>query len=262
MSDVDRPDPWDCLRAATHARVGLGRSGSSMPTQALLQLRADQLHAAAAVHAPFDIDLMTSALRDHGLAYTTVRTRAVDRQDYLKHPDHGRALDDRSREHLNCLANDPPWDVALLISDGLSTEAAVAHAAPVAARTIELLAEQGLSVAPVIIAPNARVGLLNDVGDAIGARVVAILLGERPGLSSADSLGAYVEFSPRPGLTDADRNCISNIRADGLDPEHAGAQLAMVITQALRQELSGTGLKLELAPTRQVSSSAFPARSD
>lgn len=243
----DRPDPWAALASLTHARVGLGRRGSSLPTDALLRLRSDQIHAAASVHAPFDAAGMVEVLRAAGVEAVLVRTTAEDREAFLTHPGRGRTLSDDSRDGLCAMAVEPAWDVLLIISDGLSTEAVMSHALPVAINVIEQLRQQGLSVAPVVVAASARVGLLNDAGAAIGARAAAILLGERPGLSSADSLGAYLEVNPHAGLTDADRNCISNIRPGGLDPVQAAENLTTLICEALRQEVSGTGLKIEYA---------------
>lgn len=237
------------LRSLTPARVGLGRRGTSLPTDALLRLRTDQIQAAASVRAPLDVDALVAQVRQTGAEVLVVNTLAADREDYLKHPDRGRTLAADSREQLHRLATDPAWDVVFVISEGLSTEAAQTHAAGLLAATREALftRDPDLRIAPVVIAPRARVGLLNDVGAAIGARIAVILLGERPGLSSSDGLSAYLEFGPREDLTDADRNCISNIRPGGLDQRQAAANLASLVLASSSSELSGVGLKVEFA---------------
>lgn len=237
---MSEPEVWSQLQGLTHARVGLGRSGTSLPTEQLLRLRADQITASASVHAQFDLGSMREQLL--GVDVLEVSTLATDRGDYLRHPDHGRTLSQESRDLLRAHADD--WDVAFILSDGLSTEAAQRNAVPTLRATLDALGPQ-MRIAPIVLAPFARVGLLNDAGAALGARCAVILLGERPGLSAADSLGAYLEHDPRPGATDADRNCISNIRRRGLDPQRAGAKLAWLITQSLAIGRSGTTLKAE-----------------
>ncbi len=252
MNDLSPTDPWAILRSTTNARVGLGRSGTSLPTSELLALRADHLRARQAVLADFDPDAVVAQLADRGIRVTTAQTLATDRADYLRHPGRGRRLTEASRDQLAALRRaEGPWDVVFMISDGLSHEAAARSSAMVVATTLDHL-ERRLRVAPVIVVERARVGLLSDVGAAVGARLAVILLGERPGLSATDGLSAYLEFAPGEGRTDADRNCISNIRpAGGLPLPEAGRRLARLIAASLQQELSGTGLKIELGDPPQ-----------
>ena len=254
IEPADDESAWSRLSALTHARVGLGREGSSLPTAALLKLRSDQIQAAASVHAPFDTAMVVAQLREAGIGALTADTLAVDREDYLRHPDHGRTLTDDSRAELRSQAASPPWDVTFIVSDGLSTQAAQSHAAEaiIATRQALMAQDQQIQIAPVVVVPLARVGLLNDAGAAMGARVAVILLGERPGLSGADSLSAYLEFDPRAGLTDADRNCISNIRPKGLDVKQAASNLAALITESRAQEISGVDLKVEFGTNAAI----------
>lgn len=232
----------------TPARVGLGRTGVSLPTLHMLAMAADHALARDAVHAPFDADALQEDLATRGITSMVVTTRAHDRAEYLRHPGAGRMLSDLSRDDLMRRADD--WDVALLVSDGLSATAAVRHAADLVEALLSHL--PGLRVAPVVIASLGRVGLLNDAGAALGARCAAIILGERPGLSAPDGLSLYFEVGPRPGLTDADRNCISNIRPGGLPLEQAAISAATLIQAGLRDGISGVGLKVEYEDLRAI----------
>lgn len=255
---------WRLLRGMTRARVGLGHTGVSLPTSHLLAFEADHALARDAVREPFDADNFAARVSALDLTAVTVTTLADDREQYLRRPDLGRRLSTGSREQLRAMALsqrgrfDSGWDVVFIVSDGLSATATTRHAIRLLAATLPLLESYALSVGPVVIAPFARVGLLNDVGPTLGARAAAILLGERPGLSAPDSLSAYYEFQPRPELTDADRNCISNIRDDGLTPERAADALATLIREGARSRLSGTRLKLEYpADDRPLSSGSL-----
>lgn len=229
------------------ARIGLGRSGVSMPTSRLLAMAADLALARDAVRASFDAEHIAADLRTAAIESVIVSTAAHDREDYLRRPDHGRVLSQESARELASM--NMGADLALIVSDGLSATAANRHAVSLLRA---LLADLSVSVAPVVIAPLARVGLLNDVGAALGTRSAAIVLGERPGSSAPDSLSLYFEMSPTSGLTDADRNCISNIRPGGLPVEIAALQAAALIQGGLRAGISGTGLKLEYDDHREV----------
>lgn len=229
------------------ARIGLGRSGVSMPTGQLLAMQADLALARDAVRAPFDAARIAAELDTAGVEAVIVSTAAHDREDYLRRPDRGRALSEESAAELATM--DPGSDLALIVSDGLSATAANRHAVSLVRA---LLADLSVTVAPVVIAPLARVGLLNDVGAALRTRSAAIVLGERPGSSAPDSLSLYFEMSPTRGLTDADRNCISNIRPGGLPVEIAALQAAALIEGGLRAGISGTALKLEYDDHRAV----------
>lgn len=235
------PDPWTTLRRLTPARLALGRSGDALPTAEVLRFAAAHALARDAVHVPLDVPALADALVAGGWpAPVPVHSRAADRATYLRRPDLGRRL---AEADAACLTRaEPPPDLALVIGDGLSAVAAQRHAAPLLHALREALGE-ALRLAPPVIASQARVALADEIGERLGARAVLILLGERPGLSSPDSLGAYLTFDPRIGRHDAQRNCVSNIRPEGLPPATAAARLAWLVRESLRRELSGVGLK-------------------
>lgn len=246
MEGATAPEPsdaalWAGLRQHTQARIGLGRAGSALPTRHRLELQAAHAAARDAVHSPFDPDVVASALP--GVPTVRVRSAAPDRLTYLQRPDLGRRLDDVDRAHLPrdaCGA----WDVVFVVADGLSSRAVHEHAAPVIRATTARL-PVGWRVAPVVLAEQARVALGDDVAHALGAAMVVVLVGERPGMSAADSLGAYLTYEPRPGrTTDADRNCLSNIRPPlGLSYDTAAAKLTSLMARA--RELGRTGVSLK-----------------
>ncbi|MGW1719418.1 ethanolamine ammonia-lyase subunit EutC, partial [Streptomyces sp. NPDC002156] len=233
---------WAALRRHTQARIGLGRAGSALPTRHRLELQAAHAAARDAVHSPFDPETVAAGLT--GEPTVRVRSAAGDRLTYLQRPDLGRRLDDIDRAHLP----GGDWDLVFVVADGLSSRAVHEHAAPMVRATTALL-DPALRVAPVILAEQARVALGDDVAHAMGATMVVVLIGERPGMSAADSLGAYLTYAPRPGTTtDADRNCLSNIRPPlGLTYETAAAKLAGLIGRARELGLTGVGLKDELS---------------
>ncbi|WP_307628558.1 ethanolamine ammonia-lyase subunit EutC [Streptomyces turgidiscabies] len=234
---------WAALRRHTQARIGLGRAGSALPTHHRLELQAAHAAARDAVHSPFAPELVAAALP--GIPTVRVRSAAGDRLTYLQRPDLGRRLDPIDRAHLP----GGDWDLVFVVADGLSSRAVHEHAAPVVRATTALL-PRGWRVAPVILAEQARVALGDDVAHAMGAAMVVVLIGERPGMSAADSLGAYLTYAPRPGTTtDADRNCLSNIRPPlGLRYETAAAKLAGLMGRARALGLTGVGLKDESHP--------------
>lgn len=236
------------MKAWTAARVGLGRRGVSLPTSAMLQFQADHAAARDAVHAWFDVDALEAALHEEGLQTLRLSTLASDRLGYLRRPDLGRTLSDPDRSRLADRAG--AADLALIVSDGLSATAANLHAAPFVAALMARLTN--LEVAPVLIVPLARVGVINDVGGALRARSCAIVIGERPGLSAPDGLSFYFEMAPRPGLTDADRNCIANIRPSGMPIPEAAGQAAALIEAGLQRGISGTALQVEYDPAPQA----------
>ena len=229
-------DPFARLRAMTSARVALGRQGAGLPTAPLLAFQRDHARARDAVHAPFDPSRVAAALAPRPTV--TVASEALDRAAYLRRPDLGRRLAAESAARLA----PGDWDVAIVIADGLSAPAVHAHAASVASRLIERLADWRL--APVVIATLARVALGDEIGERLGARLVVVLIGERPGLSAADSLGAYLTWAPVVGRRDSERNCVSNIRpSHGLGYEAAADTLAWLIRAAARLQLTGVALK-------------------
>ena len=235
MSVTD--NPWRRLRAFTDARIGMGRAGVSLPTAELLAFQLAHAQARDAVHLPLDVDRLARALDEvAGLApAVTVATRAGDRADYLQHPDRGRRL----AEGVTLARDDA--DLAIVIADGLSARAVQDHAAAMVAALVAALPGVRLS-APVIVR-QGRVAVGDDGAARLGARAVVVLIGERPGLSSPDSLGLYYTWGPEPGLTDARRNCISNIRPAGLGFAPAAARLAWLHDQAGRLATSGVALK-------------------
>jgi ethanolamine ammonia-lyase small subunit len=218
------------------ARVALGRSGAGLPTASLLAFQRDHALARDAVHASFDPTRVAADLTSRPVV--TVASQAGDRAAYLRRPDLGRQLDAESAARL--VRGD--WDLSIVIADGLSAPAVHAHAAPVAVRLIERLEDWRL--APVVVASLARVALGDEIGERLGARMVVVLIGERPGLSAADSLGAYLTWAPAVGRRDSERNCVSNIRPPrGLGYEAAADTLAWLIRAAGRLRLTGIALK-------------------
>ena len=238
---VPPPDPWAALRAHTPARIALGRTGASLPTAEVLRFAAAHAQARDAVHQALDSDALTTALQADGWAVHPITSAAAARATYLRRPDLGRRLAPASATALQALALRAP-DVALVLADGLSAAAAQQHGVELL-RHLRTALAGALRLSPVFLATQARVALGDEVGELVGARAVLVLLGERPGLSSPDSLGAYLTFAPRVGRHDAERNCVSNIRPAGLAPELAAARLAWLVREALRLRLTGVALK-------------------
>ena len=242
---VDRTDPppalWADLRRFTPARVALGRAGNGLPTAAHLDFQAAHAAARDAVHAELDVAALRGALSALGIDSVVVRSEATDRHTYLLRPDLGRRLLPADR----LLLTPRPGGFAFVVCDGLSATAVARHAAAVLAIMVPALLAQGLTVPPVVVAQQGRVALGDDIGEALGAEAVAVLIGERPGLSAADSLGIYLTWQPRRGRTDAERNCISNIRPEGFPPASAADKLLWLIGTMRRLRLTGVGLKDE-----------------
>jgi ethanolamine ammonia-lyase small subunit len=241
-------DPWFHLRRHTPARIALGRAGGSLPTAEVLRFGMDHALARDAVWAELDVerlraDVAAAGLPADDLPVVVVCTQAPDRATYLKRPDLGRRLDAAGERALSAAAPVGGCDVCLIVADGLSALAAQRQAAAVLAGLVPLLGAGGLSVGPLVVVRQARVGLQDAVGAAVGARCAVTLIGERPGLGTPDSLGAYLVFGPRAGNTDADRNCVSNIRAGGLPPAEGARAVHYLVTQALARRLSGVRLK-------------------
>jgi ethanolamine ammonia-lyase small subunit len=234
-------DPWAALRLHTPARIGLGRSGCSLPTVEVLRFAAAHALARDAVHQPLDTAALASALRADGWRAEAVASRAADRATYLRRPDLGRRLDRASACALAANVGEAP-ELALVLADGLSARAAQAHGVAVL-HELRALLDGALRLSPVFIATQARVALADEVGALLQAQAVLVLLGERPGLSSPDSLGAYLTFGPHIGCSDAQRNCVSNIRPAGLQAPLAAARIAWLVREALRRRLSGVALK-------------------
>jgi len=236
-------NPWDALRRFTNARIALGRAGSSLPTAPLLAFELAHAQARDAVHHPLDKDALADAIRAAGFEPLDAASAAPDRDHYLRRPDLGRALDDASAARLAACAaaaREAP-DVVFVAADGLSAFAAQRHAAPLLSKMRALL--DGWRIGPVVVATQARVALGDCIGELLRARIVVVMIGERPGLSSPHSLGLYVTYAPRAGRSDAERNCISNVRPEGLGYDAAAFKLQWLLNEARRVELTGVSLK-------------------
>lgn len=233
-------DPWQALRAHTAARIALGRSGVSLPTEELLRFGCAHAQARDAVHLPLDADALCATLEAAGWPTLQVHSAAPDRATYLLRPDLGRMLDEASAARL--AGQEGGFDVQLVVGDGLSSLAVSRHAAPLIAE-VRSRAPAAWRFGPVVVARQARVALGDPVGELLRARLVVVLIGERPGLSSPDSLGIYLTWAPRRGRSDAERNCISNVRPEGLGYAQAARRLVWLVQEAWRLQLSGVGLK-------------------
>ncbi len=249
MSAPVIPATWTRLQGFTDARIALGRAGHSQPTAAHLAFQLAHAQARDAVHLAFDPGHLAGALQALGLTSLHLHSAAPDRAAYLQRPDLGRRLDAASRERLQGGGAAPARpDLAFVIADGLSALAVMRHAAPLMAALLPRLRADPAhrwTVAPVALVEQGRVAIGDEIGEALGARTVVVLIGERPGLSSPDSLGIYFTWAPRPGRRDAERNCISNVRDAGLPPARAAAKLHALLTQARERRLTGIGLKDE-----------------
>jgi ethanolamine ammonia-lyase small subunit len=241
--DAADPEAWAGLRALTAARIGLQRSGASLATGPMLELRLAHARARDAVHAPLKEARLHTDLA-LGLPVITVSSAVRDRPQYLMRPDLGRQLAPDSEAVLAEHAGSG-HDVALVVTDGLSARAVERHAAPLLAKLLPQLQTAGWRIAPLIIVRQGRVAIGDAVAQLLRARLVAVLIGERPGLSAPDSMGAYLTWQPGPHATDANRNCISNIRPEGIDPADAADKVMHLLRAMLARELSGVGLKDE-----------------
>ncbi len=244
---VDPQNPLLELRRLTPARIALGRTGTSMPTSAQLDFQYAHAQARDAVHLPFDHIELRSQLAERGRESLLLHSAATDRNSYLQRPDLGRKLSDVSAQTLRDYALTHPGgvDLAVVVADGLSALAVHRHTLPFLARMEEQTASEGWSLSPVILVEQGRVAVADEIGELLGAKMVVILIGERPGLSSPDSLGLYFTYNPKVGLTDAYRNCISNVRLEGLSYGMAAHRLLYLMREACRRQLSGVSLKDE-----------------
>jgi ethanolamine ammonia-lyase small subunit len=234
-------DRFETLRKFTAARIGLARSGPGIATRDHLAFRAAHALARDAVHTPLDLDALEASLGPLGLPVVRVESRAPDQQTYLTRPDLGRRLSEAASERLQRAAGD--MEIAVLVAGGLSAFATASHAAHLLKLLVPAWQSEGRRLGPLCIAPRGRVALGDEMGAILGARLVLVLIGERPGLSSPDSLGAYLTLGPRLGRTDADRNCISNIRPEGMDLPEAARRILWLTDQAMTRGISGVSLK-------------------
>lgn len=250
MSNDNQPivvrNPWSKLRQYTPARIALGRSGTSLPTKPHLDFQLAHARARNAVHHELDTAALTASLQSRGLKVELVHSAAGNRPEYLQRPDKGRRLHADSRAHIESMAKPPtPYDVAFVVGDGLSSFAIEENAALFLDVMLPKLKEHGWSVGPIVVVKEARVAVGDEVGQLLGAQMVVVLIGERPGLSSPDSMGIYLTYAPRVGLTDESRNCISNVRKEGLSYAGAAHKLGYLMTEARSRKLSGVNLKDE-----------------
>lgn len=227
-------DPWAALRATTRARIALGRTGNALRVKDLLEFQLAHARARDAVHTPLDAAALAQSIAP--LPYMMVRSQAADRATYLRRPDLGRQLDPACRTNSS-----GPCDAVFVIADGLSPAGVQLHAPKLLHACFDRLT--GWAIAPVVIATQARVALGDEIGALLQATLCVMLIGERPGLSVANSLGVYLTYQPRPGRRDSERNCISNIHEDGLSTNAAADMLVWLMTEARHRKLAGVDLK-------------------
>lgn len=244
---VDPQNPWLELRRLTPARIALGRTGTSLPTHAQLDFQYAHAQARDAVHLPFDHAGLSAQLTGRQRDSLLLHSAAVDRNSYLQRPDLGRKLSDQSAQALReyALAHPGGVDLVIVVADGLSALAVHRHTLPFLTRLEEQMSADEWSTAPVVLVEQGRVAIGDEIGQLLGAKMVVMLIGERPGLSSPDSLGLYFTYNPKVGLTDAYRNCISNVRLEGLSYGMAAHRLLYLMREACRRQLSGVNLKDE-----------------
>ncbi|ADQ84166.1 ethanolamine ammonia-lyase subunit EutC [Methylovorus sp. MP688] len=252
MNENDQPiksealadDPWQQLKGFTRARIALGRVGSSLPTREVLDFGMSHAMARDAVHLALDMDQLAAGIA--GLGYDTVQVNscAPDRATYLLRPDLGRRLSEADSEKLLAMRSASPIDLLIVVGDGLSSLAVERHVQGLLAE-IKAIFPPDWSTGPVVLVRQARVAIADTIGELLNARMVAMLIGERPGLSSPDSLGVYLTYDPRTGRNDADRNCISNVRPEGLMYAAAARKLLWLARESMRLKLSGVALKDE-----------------
>jgi ethanolamine ammonia-lyase small subunit len=232
---------WAGMRRLTAARIGLKRTGASLATGPLLDFRLAHARARDAVHEPLDEARLVAELAGLGMQVVSVASAVEDRQRYLMRPDLGRLLAPSAEATLRRHAGS--HDVVFVVADGLSARAVQMHARPVLAGIIPALRSEGWRLAPIVVASHGRVGIGDAIAAVLGAGCVVVLIGERPGLTASDSMGAYLTWKPQARTTDADRNCISNIRPDGIGYADAGEKLVHLLLAMRGRQISGVRLK-------------------
>jgi ethanolamine ammonia-lyase small subunit len=241
-SKAIQPDVWSSLRSFTAARIALGRTGISVPLKESLQFKMAHAHARDAVFSVLDENELTNTLEEMNQPWFFLHSKAKDRNEYLRRPDLGRRLNNSSLEQLQT-CNSRSFDVVIVVADGLSAMGINTHAMQVFRLLAKKLVSANISFAPVCIIKQGRVAIADEIGELLKAKLSLILIGERPGLSSPDSMGAYLTYNPKVGLTDESRNCISNIRPEGLNYQAAADKIFYLIQESLRLKLSGVKLK-------------------
>jgi ethanolamine ammonia-lyase small subunit len=240
-------DPWRTLTRYTQARIGLGRAGVSVPTRALLDFQLAHAQARDAVHRALDVEALQRQLTERHWETLVLHSAAADRQTYIQRPDLGRILDDRSKASLSAHQPAVTYDAVLIVADGLSAGAIERHGVPLLDQVIPKLEGAQWNIAPICIVAQGRVAVGDEIGALLTAPLSVTLIGERPGLSSPDSLGIYMTWDPLPGRSNAQRNCISNVRPQGLSYALAAHKLFYLMTAARQRKLSGIALKDEAA---------------
>jgi len=258
-----QPDPWNTLRRFTAARIGLGRAGGSIPTRQLLDFQLAHARARDAVHRELDIDALRNGLAAKHFDFLVLASAARDRHTFIQRPDLGRILDEKSKTFLETQPHAQAWDVVFVIADGLSALAAQRHALPLIAMMQPHLEFEGWHVAPCCLVSQGRVGIGDEIGALLPAQMSVMLIGERPGLTSPDSLGAYLTWNPLPGRSNAERNCVSNIRPEGLSYAAAAYKLLHLMRQSRNRKISGLALKEDaVLPAAAELLKLFPSRSN
>jgi ethanolamine ammonia-lyase small subunit len=239
--DVKIIDPLASLKEFTAARIAIGRVGNSIPLKQSMEFKLAHAHARDAVYSVLDVEALRHKLGAFHLPVIDLHSMAANRQEYLKRPDLGRLLDDESKEQLKVHAAD--FDVAIIIVDGLSAEAVNANTFDLLKILVPRLSDAKLSIAPFCLVEQGRVAIGDNIAFGLNAKFSILLIGERPGLSAADSMGAYLTYDPQPGLTDESRNCISNIRKQGLNHKLAADKIFYLVIESFKRKISGVALK-------------------
>jgi ethanolamine ammonia-lyase small subunit len=234
-------NPLAPLRQFTDARIAIGRVGNSIPIKQSLEFKLAHAHARDAVYSLLDIEGLLESLKVFDLPVLLLQSKVATRHKYLKRPDLGRQLDEESEEQLKDY--NAGADVVIIIADGLSAAAVNENAISLLKILIPMLTASKLTLAPICLVEQGRVAVGDDIGQCLSARFSILLIGERPGLSSADSMGAYLTYNPRQSLTDESRNCVSNIRPQGLRYKPAAGKIFYLLTEAFKRKLSGVALK-------------------
>jgi ethanolamine ammonia-lyase small subunit len=236
-----QPDAWHSLKAFTAARIALGKTGTAIPLKEVLNFKLAFAHARDAVYSLLDYKQLLAELQAFDLPVYSLQSKADNRSDYLQRPDLGRQLNEESKNKLQNTGGEQ-YDISIILADGLSAAAVNKNTLPLLQLLVPALQHQ-YSLAPIVLVQNARVAIGDEIGSILQAKLSLILIGERPGLSSPDSLGAYLTFNPTIGLTDESRNCVSNIRPEGLQYDLAAEKILYLIQESMRLQLSGVHLK-------------------
>ncbi|MEZ0487000.1 ethanolamine ammonia-lyase subunit EutC [Fibrella aquatica] len=238
-------DPWDFLQTYTAARIAQGRAGHSLPTRALLDFQLDHARARDAVYSTLETGRLLADIDRISPRPVLLQSQATDRRTYLQRPDQGRRLESDSWLRLKTLSTRPA-DLSIVVADGLSATAINTHVVPLLKQLVPELVTLGWSLTPICLVQQGRVAIADEVAHALKAGMTLMLIGERPGLTSPDSMGAYLTYAPRPGLTDESRNCVSNIRPEGMPYHFAVQKLLYLLSEMKTRKLSGVELKDEM----------------